>query len=360
MMTIQRYVMCTAVFGALALGGGCRQQPAEEPTVVRPVKILTVGEAAAGIAREFPGTIQAKHHADISFEVAGRMVERLVDEGQEVKKGNVLARLDDQDLQASLDQVKASLRKAQADLNRSLRIQEEDPGAISEGKIDTDRKAMEVMQAEVRKAEKAVADAVLRAPFDGTVARRLVENFQNVKAKQPVLVFQDATQLEIEVSIPVRDIARVPSDRTSSKEMTERLKPEVQVSSLPDRSFPARVSEFATRADPSTRTFQVRLVFEPPEDVAILPGMTARVTVTFPGDESIRLPSHAVFADEAAVSQVWKLNPTGMTVHRTPVKIGALSGGDLDILEGLSVGDQVVVSGGSQLREGTKVRRFQK
>ncbi len=358
MMTIQRFVICTAALGALALGGGCRREAAEEPPVARPVKILTVGEAAAGIAREFPGTIQATRHADISFEVAGRMVERLVNEGQEVKKGDVLARLDDQDLQASLDQVKASLRKAEADLNRSMRIREEDAGAISESKIDTDRKTMEVMEAEVRKAEKAVADAVLRAPFDGMVARRLVENFQNVQAKQAVLVFQDASQLEIEVSIPERDITRGSTARATAPEMTERLKPEVQVSALPDRSFPARVSEFATRADPSTRTFQVRLVFDPPEDVAILPGMTARVTATLPGDGTIRLPSHAVFADDRGASHVWKLNPEGMTVHSVAVKPGTLTGGDLEIVEGLSIGDQIVTSGISQLREGTKVRRF--
>ena len=101
-------------------------------------------------------------------------------------------------------------------------------------------------------------------------------------------------------------------------------------------------------------------VFEPPEELSILPGMTARVTVTLPGEDIIRLPSHAVFADEAAASQVWKLNPEAMTVHRTPVKAGELTGGDVEILEGLSMGDQIVVSGVSQLREGMKVRRFQR
>ena len=95
---------------------------------MRPVKTVTVGEAEAAAAREYPGSIRANQHADMGFEVAGRIILRLVNEGDLVKKGDELARLDDRDYQARLDQATASLQKAEADLNRSERIYEQNPG----------------------------------------------------------------------------------------------------------------------------------------------------------------------------------------------------------------------------------------
>ncbi len=337
---------------------GCGEEPVQEAPVVRPVKIVTIGDPGAAVTRELPGTIRAAQHADMAFEVGGRITEFLVKEGQQVTQGTELARLDKRDYQANLDQASASYRKAQSDLQRSLRIYKEDPGAISTSKIDTDRKAVEVAEAQVRKEEKAVQDTVLRAPFDGFVARRLVEDFQNVKAKEPVLVLQDISQLEIEVSAPERDISRGVA-RLTPEEMTQRAKPQVEISSLPGRTFPAAVREFATTADPVTRTFQIRLTFAPPDDASVLPGMTARVTYTATRDDTLRLPSHAAFADEAGNPHVWLVDATTMTVQRKPVKLRGLAGNEVEIVEGLTAGDLVAVSGVSQLREGVQVRRYE-
>jgi len=335
----------------------CGEEPVEQAPVVRPVKIMTIGDTGAAQTRELPGTVRAVQNADMAFEVSGRITEFLVLEGQEVTKGSELARLDPRDYQASLDQATASYRKAQADLQRSLRIYKEDPGAISTSKIDTDRKAVEVAEASARKAEKAVEDTVLRAPFDGLLARRLVEDFQNVKAKEPVLVLQDISQLEIEVGVPERDISR--GQRSTPEEVTQRVKPEVEISSLPGRKFPAAVKEAATAADPVTRTFQVRLTFAPPEDAQILPGMTARITYTVARDDALKLPSQATFADETGKAHVWVVDAKAMTVQRRPVKLGTLAGDEVEILEGLKAGDLVALSGVSQLREGVQVRRYE-
>ncbi len=342
----------------LALMSGCGQESVEQAPVVRPVKIMTIGDAAAAGTRELPGTVRAVQHADMGFEVSGRIIEFRVKEGQRVKQGEVLARLDDRDYQASFDQAKASYRKARSDLQRSERIYKEDPGAISTSKIDADRKAVEVAEASLRKAEKAVEDTTLRAPFDGLAARRLVEDFQNVQAKEPVVVLQDISVLEIEVSVPERDFARGNIDR-SVEEVTQRAKPRVELSSLPGRSFPARVKEFATRADPVTRTFQVRLSFDPPDDVSILPGMTARVTVISQGEGGTLLPSHATFADANKRPHVWLIDKQTMKARAAPVELGQLTGDAVQIVGGLSPGDQVAVSGVAQLREGMQVRRHE-
>lgn len=345
-------VLCAAVIAA------CGEEPVKEEPVVRPVKIRVIGGAGEGRTRELPGTIRAAQHADMGFEVSGRIIEFLVKEGQRVSQGDVLARLDARDYQASLDQASASLRKAQADLARSERIYKEDPGAISTSKIDADRKGVEVAQAQVAKEQKAVDDTELRAPFDGLVARRLVEDYENVQAKQAVLVLQDISHLEIEVSVPERDVVHKMTGSHEPTELTQRVDPRVQISSVPGADFPARVKEFATTADPATRTFQVRLIFQPPDSANVLPGMTARVIYNVETDGAVRLPSHAAFADPEGESHVWLVDPQTMVVKRHPVRLGGLMGGEVEIVEGLEAGNQVAISGVSQLRDGMQVRRY--
>ncbi len=339
------------------LSGGCDRETPPQPESVRPVKMITIEGAGSVTQREYPATVKATQQADMGFEVQGRIVEFLVSEGQIVAAGDVLARLDDRDYQAELEKAGANQRKALADLNRSLSIYKQDKGAISKGTIESDRRAKEVSDAALRQAEKAVEDTVLRAPFEGYVARKLVEDFANVQAKEPVLILQDISQLEVEVSVPERDIAGGMPKQTP-EEITERFKPEVSITSIPDRSFPARVKEFATTADPTTRTFQIRLIFERPEDVSILPGMTARVSANMVKQAGMRIPLTALQGDAQLQAFVWKVDPDHMTVSRQPVQAGDMGGTEVGIESGLQTGDVIAISGLQQLEEGMQVRRF--
>jgi len=355
--------MTAAVIGGcLSLTvAGCGRGDVEEKPVARPVKIMTIGESSGGDWREYPGTIKAALNADLAFEVAGRIIERPVKEGEKVKKGTVLARLDDRDYVAQLDVAKANLRKAQSDYRRGQNIYKEDSGAISKQRIDGYRRAAEVAEAELQVAEKALQDTMLQAPFDGVMARKLVDDFANVNAKDPVLVFQDTSHLEIRINIPERDMGGEGPKETDA-EITARLKPEVVVTSIPDRSFPARVKEVATTADPETRTFQATLIFENPEDVRVFPGMTAKIRVKASRirgySDTIAVPVNAVRDDENGRAFVWLIDPSSMTVRRTPVQVGAMFGSDIEIRQGLSRGDMIATSGVQALREGMPVRKL--
>lgn len=337
---------------------GCSEPPPEAPEVVRPVKIQIIGDTSMVGRREYPGTVRATQNAEMAFEVQGKITEFLVREGDIVIEGDVLARLDDRDYQAQLKAAQADLRKAQSDLNRSLSIFKQDSGAISQQTIDSDRKSVEVAQARLEVSEKAVEDTVLVAPFPGRMARKLVEDFQNVQAKQPVLILQDNSTLEVEVNVPERDVIRGQSERPPD-EINRRLDPAVIISALPDRHFPALIKEFATVADPVTRTFAARLTFDNPRDVTILPGMTARVQVTMDRDRAWSLPVTALQADDTGKPFVWKVDPQSMTVSPVAVVPGDMAGDLVRIESGLEQGDQVAVSGVAQLREGMKVRRYE-
>ena len=339
---------------------GCSEEKGEEKPVVRPVKMFTVGGAENAAQRDFPGTLKAAQHSDMAFEVPGKITAFLVREGVEVEKGQELARLDDRDYVAELEKQKANLRKAAADLKRSLNIQKEDAGAISQETIDTHRRAVDVAKAAVAQSQKAVEDTVLIAPFAGLMARKLVEDYQNVQAKEPVLVLQDLSHMEIEVSVPERDVVGKRGARTP-EQLTEEINPRVVVTSLPDKEFPARVKEYATTADPVTRTFQVRFIFDSPDD-KVLPGMTAKIIVDSlgsAGGDSFLLPVNAIAADSEKQPFVWLVDPESMQVKRQPVVIGELTGANVPVSSGVSEGDLVAISGVKLLQEGQEVRKYQ-
>ncbi|NQU21425.1 MAG: efflux RND transporter periplasmic adaptor subunit [Candidatus Nealsonbacteria bacterium] len=309
--------------------------------------------------REFPGTIRAFQNAEMGFEVAGRVTEFLVLEGDRVQKGTVLARLDARDYEADLKVAQANLDKAQADLTRSENIFKEDSGAISQEDIERDQRAVKVTQAQLEIAQKAVADTELQAPFAGVMARKLVEDFANVQAKEPVLVLQDNSMLEIEVAVPERDLVRRKNETETDEQRAERLDPKVMVSALPEREFPARIKEYATTADPVTRTFSVKLNFDNPEDVNILPGMTARVRVVIDPQAAWSVPVTATQADENKQPYVWKVDSKSMKVSRAPVELGPLTDDRVLLTDGVKQGDLVAISGVTSLREGMQVRKYE-
>ncbi|NOX56710.1 MAG: efflux RND transporter periplasmic adaptor subunit [Planctomycetes bacterium] len=358
MQTMHFFIMLLTLSAAL-FAGGCSEPPPEPKPPGRPVKIHVIGSLQPEATVEYPGTIRAHQTAEMGFEVAGRVIAFLVQEGDRVEKDAVLARLDPRDYQAELKVAQANLEKARADLKRSENIFKEDPGAISADEIERDRRALKVAQARLEIAQKAVSDTELRAPFAGVVARKLVDDFANVVAKQPVLILQDLSSLEIEVAVPERDFVRGKADSETKEQVTKRLNPQVIVSALPDRTFPAVIKEYAMTADPITRTFAVKLTFENPKDVNILPGMTARVRVVVDPESAWSVPAWAVQADENKQPYVWKVDPKTMKVAKCPVELGPLAKNRVLLKKGVKKGDMIAISGVALLREGMQVRKYE-
>ena len=338
----------------------CGEEPQEEVEVARPIKMLTLGGGAGRGSLEYPGTVQPSQNAEMAFEVPGRIIGFPVDEGQAVSQGATLARLDPADYEAARDIEQARVNAAKADYERYRELYASD--AVSLQDLDVRRRNFEVAEAKLRTAQKALDDTRLRAPFSGIVARKLVDDFQNVQAKQSILILQDESGLEVVVNVPERDAALAVPGLTL-EERTARTNPVVQISAVSDRQFPARITEFSTTADPVTRTFAATFAFDPPSDVQIRSGMTAKVILTVPGsgDEAptrFTVPANAVAADEDNDPYVWKVDESTMRVSRVQVAVGDLAGADVEILRGLSSGDVIAISGVHNLREGTLVSRL--
>ncbi len=334
------------------------KEVAEMPEVTRPVKMMTVGVNAGGETLEVPGSVFAAQSADLAFEVAGRMQERIVAEGQNVQTGDVVAKLDARDYVAQRDRAKAQRDTAKSDYDRYAKAFE--GNAVTEQDVSRAKGRLDVTQADLDVAKKALDDTQLRAPFAGRIVARLVEDFANVQAKEPVLSLQDESSLELRVDVAERDWVRGDSGKPRD-EVTRRINPRVQIASLPGREFPAYIKEMSASADPVTRTYKVTLGFEPPEDASVSPGMTGSVVV----DRNMRnsaeegvlsVPANAIVADDVGNAFVWIIDGSSMRVRKQDVVVGELSGGNARITNGLSVGDQIVISGVNSLTENMLVR----
>lgn len=348
-----------ALATVLLVSGGCSEPPPPAAPPARPVKMMTIGGEGGGTL-EFPGTLRAVQHADMAFEVPGRIREFPVREGEPVRAGQVLARLDPRDYEAELDKARTNTNKARADFERYDTLYRQ--GISPKMELERYQRLYENSQANQRIAEKAVEDTVLRAPFDGVLAAKRVEDFANVLAKQPVLVLQDATTLRIDAAVPERDFARMQPGLTLAAR-TARLRPRVVVSGVPGREFPARITEFTTVADPATRTYRATLEFNADDGLTVLPGMTARVILSV-GDAGgatgvLRVPATAIVAD-GAEPFVWIVDPDSMRVAKAPVQLGEASGDTVEVLAGLGAGQTIATSGVQLLRDGMTVRRFER
>jgi multidrug efflux system membrane fusion protein len=353
----QLYILLPAILLA-----GCDKapEPVAEPPA-RPVKIQTITSGPASINLEYPGEIKAARSVNLGFEVSGKIIELPIEDGLGAEEGTLLGRLDPTDYEAARDSAQANLRAARSAYVRAKNIFDE--GAGSQAEVDKTLRDLKVAEQELRQAQKALDDTRLKAPYTGVVGERLADNYQNVQAKEPVLIFQDTSSLEMDVSVPERDFIRMQRGLTL-EERTDIARPEVIISAIPGRRFPARVKSFTATADPVTRTYKTTFQFDRPDDVNILPGMTARVTISPSTDivekysqtGVIRIPVAAVASDEQGDPFVWRVNPDTMKVAPAAVSLGEISQGGILITDGLEPGDRIAVSGVSYLYEGAQVR----
>lgn len=330
-------------------------EPGEAPrqTIVRPVKIMVI-EGNSQQHVELPGRVRASERARLSFEVPGRLIELNAKEGKKVSKGDVIGRLDPRDLQNDLDAARAEYDKAMANFKRAEELVKKD--FIS--RVDYDRivASLKTTKADLSKARKAMSDSRLVVPFSGVISKRYVENFTDVVAKQDIVGLQDNNVLEIIVDAPERLVMRAKGD-------IGKLKKIARFNAAPGRTFEVQVKEFATEADPVTQTFQYVFVMPRPDNINILPGMTATFSVTRPAEalsgetSQTMIPALAVFSDEAGTPLVWVVDPSSNQVMKRAVTTGDLKNpANIVISEGLRPGEMIAIAGVGQLSEGQVVK----
>jgi multidrug efflux system membrane fusion protein len=344
------YYLCAAIF-LMAVQGCGKKEVEQAPEIVRPVKTIVIAGAEA-FNRSYPGKVRGAESVTISFRVSGPLTELAAKEGDKVSAGDLLAKIDSRDYDIALTQAKAEFGKADADYQRYQKLYEKDAVALAD--LDLYRSKKDVAKAQFEDAAAAVKDTVLRAPFDGQVGKIFIDNFQEVNAKEDILSIYDSKNLEIAIDLPESIVS------TYQEGTKCAMKARFEVA--PDASFDLSVKEFSTQADPMTQTYQATLMMPTPENLNILPGMTATVDLKFAAKNllkkiNVTVPSIAVFPGDSGESFVWVVDPNQLVVNKRQIKVGGVSGSaSIEVLEGLKTGDRVVTAGIKQLREGMQVK----
>jgi HlyD family secretion protein len=342
--------------GALLLGGigfGMRQRSAGQAGRLADYTVLAESGELPGVVTA-SGELEAEQRVNVSPKRQGVLMELLVEEGDAVRRGQPLARMDSDDLRERLAELQAQLTSAEAQLNRSSRELERNrrlfaQNAISQNDYDQVLSAFEVDRASVQAARQRLAarrveqdDLVIRAPFDGVVTQRFADPGAFVTPTTTAAAVAGATSssivelaqgLEVVAKVPESDIGRISLGQSA----------EVRVDAFPDRRFPAEVKRITPRAVKvnNVTSFDVVLRFvAPPPELRI--GMTADIDFqTGRVRADTLVPTVAVVTEDGrpGVLLVGKDNqPTFQ-----PVELGASGGKNTQILTGLRPGTRVFI-----------------
>jgi len=334
---------------------GSSVPPSELPV---PVLVTQPQPVATIRARAYPGEIRAREEAPLSFRVGGKLLERDVDAGQRVQRGQRLAQLDVADFTLQAQAAQAQYIAAEADLNRA-RDEFERYTALADGQLvsrsllDAQKTALKAAQSQ-RDAARAALEvarnqtryAALTAPADGVIATRLAEAGQVIAAGQPVYTLASDGAREVLIAVPEGDIKDIRIGQALEVELWNR----------PGARWQGHLREIAALADPQTRTWAARVSL-PPEALDVVElGQSARVWVAGDGQASLQVPLGAIQPGASAQEvTVWVVDPSTRTLQARAVTPGGYGSQFVPILDGLNPDEWVVAAGGHLLREGQPV-----
>jgi RND family efflux transporter MFP subunit len=342
------------LLAATLIAGGC-SKPSEADPRLQPRRVQVVEARPAGTnGRAFTGIVEARVQSNLGFRVGGKVLERPVDVGQRVQKGQVLMRLDSSDLELALAAQQAKVVAARARYVRARADEARFAEAIQYGgvsreaydaartELDISKALLEAAEAEARVSRNSSEYAVLLADADGVIVRTLSEPGQVVLAGQTVIQLAHDGPREAVISLPegVR-----PALGTIATARLHGL----------DQIHQARLRQLSDAADPPSRTFEARFVLE--GEAASAP-LGSTITIAIPADQApgsrrIVVPIGSVH-DRGGGPGVWIVNGGSEVTFRS-VQIASIGKEDIVLSRGIEAGEKVVALGAHLLHEGQAV-----
>lgn len=329
-----------ALLAAAVLFAGCSRKheaPVGANLPTARVRVQMIESTKQPGIEEVMGTVQAKLRATIEAKVPGRIDSMPVALGQTVKAGDLLAQLDVREIQAKLDQAKASLKQAERDFNRISALLEKQ--AVTQAEFDASQARYSIAKAAVAEAESMLAYARVVAPFDGVITRKLSDVGDLAMPGKPLLEMENPSAL--------RFVADVPDAISGRVQAGAHLR--VRIGNEPG-TIEGEVTEIAPAADPINRTLQVKL--DLPATPGLRSGQFGRLAVPLSEASSIQVPMSAVIQrGQMEIVFVVRDQKAQLRLVRT----GKRFGDKVELLAGVSPGEQVIVEGAQTIVDGQPV-----
>lgn len=335
-------------------------QAAAPPEITRSVRTLTVAAVEATGSQDYAAEIRARTEVRLAFRVGGKLQSRSVEIGQHVQAGQVLARLDAQDLQLSQQAAAAAVRAAQvthelnqADFKRFKELRQQ--GFISGAELDRREATLKASAAQLEQARAQAAVQGNQATYTSLQASA-AGVIVAVEAEPGAVLAAGTPVLRLALDGPRDVVFAVPEDAVEAMRALVGKAGAVSVKLWgSEQTLPARVRELAAAADPVTRTFQVKADLTAPTAQVQL-GQTASAAIALPSSSALTLLPLSAVKAHAGGSAVWVVDPQRQVVRTRPVVIDGAQGNQLIVRSGLQAGEQVVSAGVHVLTEGQSVK----
>ena len=329
------------IASAVILAAGCGNNSTKETApqqvaeVVPTVAVVTVSSREVPQTATYTSTVQAYVKNNIAPQTAGRISRILVDVGDNVKKGQVVAEMD----QTQLAQIELQLKNNETEYNRLKELYE--VGGLSKSDLDAIEMAYNVSKTQYNNLKE---NATLVSPINGVITARNYDAGDMYAMSAPIYTVEQIVPVKLLVGISETDYTKV--KKGDSVEIT--------ADALPGQTFNGKVRKIYPTVDPATRTFTVEVVIDNGNSV-LRPGMFARAKVNFGMNNSVVIPDVAVVKQQGSGERfVYVLNEDN-TVTYQKVVLGRRMGAEYEVLEGLSDGAKVVTGGMIRLKDGIKV-----
>lgn len=329
-----------ALLLALIVCGACSKQEKkfEQETIRVKVEQTTLQDNSMLVP--YVGVVEEEQSTLVSFTGMAPLKHLYVGEGQAVKKGQLLAQIDDTQARHALEAAKAALNQAQDARERLKQLHENN--SLPEMKwVEVESKVQQA-QASYDICKKNLEDCAIYAPCKGVVGRKIMNAGETVLPTEPVLDILSIDKVKVRVSVPEKEIARITPETPCT----------VTLDAIPGETFCGEKIEKGVSADALSHTYDIRILLNN-ADHRLLPGMVAKVVLQGQGDLKIALPVKAV--QQAADHSLFVWVAKEGKAHRQPVTVGTATGNRIFIEEGLEKGESVIVDGYQKVGEGTPV-----
>ncbi len=345
------WVMMLAVAATITLQGCSNGDESVGQQKATVVQIVQVQAKSGEQIITFPATVTPKSTVNLAFRVGGRLESVNLVEGQYVKKGALLAKLDQKPFKRAVSTAKVRLKQAELELKRVQAIATK--GIGSEKSVDNAHVAFELAQLSLENAKSNMEYSQLKAPFNALVAKRLIENQGYIKPGAAVAHLQDFSRIHFEFNVSERLISTY--RRNNIHKATAYIDGHI------DKNFDIQYVEHSTEPDAVTQTYEVVYAMDFPKGLDITPGVRATITLT--GDDEnamniVGVPVNAVVAGSDDKLYVWLVDDKTQTVNKQLVDVGPMAQGWIAIISGLNAGQRVVAAGASQMQPDMLVRAY--